>query len=153
MKILKRQIAYVKADKFILGRDEFFSLPFKPKETIRTSYCTFYDNGDLHIKRGFLWSANFPAINTENTKPASLLHDCIYNLIKDGFLPREPYREHGDRLLYDVLIECNVLQYRAFAWYKAVQLGGDEALDSPPPKMYYSPVDVKLQDNPRKGLI
>lgn len=145
MTILNRQIAYTNADKFVLGRDETFNLWFAPKQKIETSYGIFETNGKLTAKRGYLWSANFPAINTEDTRPASLVHDLIYDLIKDGLLPREPFKDLADKAMMEILIECKVPDFRAWAWYRAVQAGGDSALDSPRPKLKYAPPEFTPQ--------
>lgn len=139
MTIMSRPIAYTNADKFVLGRDETFKLWFAPKQRIETSYAIFETDGKLTGKRGFLWSANFPAINTNDTKPASLCHDLIYQLIKDGYLPRDPYKNLADEAMRQILLECGVVDFRAYAWYKAVQAGGDNALDTPKPSLMYAP--------------
>jgi hypothetical protein len=140
MTIMRRQIAYTKADKFVLGRNEWFDLDFAPMYEVESSYVKFTIDGVLMIKRGFLWSANFPAMNTENTKPASLLHDAGYDMIKDGLLPRKPFKDLFDMAMRDVLLECKILDARAWAWYMAVQIGGDNALNAPRPSLRYSPV-------------
>ena len=142
---MNRPIAYTNADKFVLGRDETFQLWFAPKERIETSYAIFETDGKLTGKRGFLWSANFPAINTNDTKPASLCHDLIYNLIADGLLPRRPFKDLADEALRRILIECGVVEFRAYGWYEAVQIGGDNALDTPKPSLMYAPTE-KLRE-------
>jgi len=140
MPILRRQIAYTNADKFVLGRDEYFDLDFAPEYPVENSYAKFTPDGVLKIKRGFLWSANFPAMNTDNTKPASLVHDAGYDLIKDGLLPRQQFKDLFDMAMRDILLECGILDARAWAWYMAVQIGGNNALDEPRPSLRYSPI-------------
>jgi len=139
--ILKHPIGYLPAPKFVLGQDAVFNLPFKPPQRIQTSYAVFEADGTLIVKRGYLWEANFPAMNTASTRPASLVHDCGYDLIKDGYLARDPYRELFDDAMRDVLNECDVSSFRAFAWWKAVRIGGDAALDAPRPSLIHSPPD------------
>jgi hypothetical protein len=141
--ILQDKIAYTHADKFVLGKDAIFKLSFAPQYTVDTSYARFTPDGVLIVKRGFLWSANFPAMNTENTRPASLVHDALYELIKDGHLPRKPFKNLADMVMRDVLLECGILDARAWAWYMAVQIGGDNALNAPRPALMYSPVDTR----------
>jgi hypothetical protein len=54
----------------------------------------------------------------------------------------------------DILIECGILDVRAWAWYQAVQIGGNDALDSPRPRIYFAPPnpdDVPKQINPLIG--
>jgi hypothetical protein len=154
MSIMQRQIAYVYSDRYTFERDEEFHLSFKPLKNIVTPYCTFFTNGVLLIRKGFQWSANFPAVNTPSTRPASGVHDCGYQMIKDGYLKRNPYKDLFDMAMRDILLECKVLDARAWAWYQAVQIGGDEALESPRPRIYFAPSnpdDVPKANNPLIG--
>jgi hypothetical protein len=147
-----KQIAFVEADKFIVAVAYHDNAPFLPPETIRTSYGTFYSTGEYIIHPGFLFSANWPAINTFNTRRAACVHDFFYTLMKDGYLPRS-YRDHADYLLYDMLREDGMPSFRAFYWLKAVQLGGEAALNSPKPYIQYSPVENKAQEQVKFGMV
>jgi hypothetical protein len=154
MSILQRQISYVMSDRYTLDRDEEFLMTFKPPKNIVTPYCTFFTNGILLIRKGFQWSANFPAVNTPSTRPASLVHDLGYMLIKEKYLPRKLYKDLFDMAMRDILLECGILDVRAWAWYQAVQIGGDDALDSKPPRIYFAPSnpdDVPRYNNPLIG--
>lgn len=133
-----KQIEYSNADKFVLAKDYFDIAPFAPKDTILTSYGAFYPTGEYKVSRGFLFSANRPAINTEDSKRASMVHDAFYSFMKDGYLSRD-YREAVDKLFYDMLIEDGMVSFRAWYWYKAVRVGGENALNSPYPKVKKAP--------------
>lgn len=133
-----KHIAYSRADKFVLAKNYYDIAPFAPEKTILTTYGAFYPSGEYKVSTGFLFSANFPAINTEDSKRASMAHDFFYNLMKDGHLSRD-CREAVDKLMYDMLIEDDMPSLRAWYWYKAVRVGGESALNSPYPKIILAP--------------
>lgn len=138
-----KHIVYSHADKYVLAEDYSDKAPFKPEIDIHVSYGHLLANGDYKIAKGFLFSANSPAINTEDSKRAACCHDFFYSLMKDGSLSRD-YREAVDRLFYDHLIQDSMIGLRAWYWYKAVRIGGDAALDSPWPKKIKAPRDESL---------
>jgi hypothetical protein len=133
-----KQVAYSHADKYVLAKDYYDFAPFNVDTSIFTPYGAFYITGEYRISKGFLFSANAPAINTEDSKRASCVHDFGYSLIKDGYLTLD-YREKFDKLMYDMLIEDGMPSFRAWYWYKAVRVGGEKALNSPRPKIILAP--------------
>ena len=135
-----KKLAYVDADKYIVAKDYTDIAPFKPGVDIVTSYGEFKTTGEFTIKKGFLFSANFPAINTEDSRRGACVHDFFYCLMKDGHLPRS-YRSAVDKYFYTILIEDNMIPMRASYWLKGVQIGGDAALDAPYHKVKYAPPD------------
>jgi hypothetical protein len=149
-----KQIAYFDSDKFLLAESYKDVAPFKPQKDIFTEYGYFLRSGEYFIKAGFHYSANWPAINTEDSKRGSCVHDFFYSLIKDGHLPRS-YRYDIDYLFYNILLEDNMNPLRALGWFKAVRLGGDAALDAPKPRVKYAPRDpATIPDiNRHVGLI
>jgi len=133
-----KQIAYTNSDKYVLADDYFDVAPFAPPDTINTSYGTLYPDGQYKVSKGFLFSANSPAINTDDSKRAAMVHDFFYSIMKDGLLSRD-YRDDVDRYFYDMLIIDGMVSFRAWYWYKAVRVGGDAALDSPRPRVQHAP--------------
>lgn len=150
-----KQIAFVDADKYIVAKEYKDIAPFKPSKAILTSYGVFLTSGEYIIKAGFLFSANSPAINTFESRRAACVHDFFYSLMKDGHLPRS-LRYEVDYLFYNILLEDGMISFRAYYWFQAVRIGGDNALDSAPPKVQYSPraeLDLVKQPNPLVGRL
>lgn len=145
-----KQIIFNDADKYVVHEDYYDVAPFKPAEDIRTPYGSFWKTGEFIIHRGFLFSANFPAINTFNTRRAACVHDFFYSLMKDGYLDKS-YRDHADYLLYDILREDGMPSFRAFYWLKGVQIGGGAVLDSPKPQPHRSPCPPQYQKEVKFG--
>lgn len=139
-----KKIAFVDADKYVLADNYQDFAPFAPPHDIYTSYGAFYMSGQYEVSAGFLFSANWPAINTDDGKRAAMCHDFFYNLMKDEHLSRD-YRADVDKLFYDMLIEDGMPSLRAWYWHKAVRVGGNAALDSPKPKKQYAPPEFTPQ--------
>jgi len=133
-----KQIKYTLADKFINVEDYIDTAPFTPENNISVSYGYFTKDGVFCINKGFLFSANFPAINTKNSRRGALIHDFFYELIKDGQLSRK-YRKAVDNHFHTILIEDGMSAVRAGMWLKAVRLGGTNALNTPKPKIEIAP--------------
>jgi hypothetical protein len=146
-----KQIVFNDADKYVVHEDYYDVAPFKPTEDIRAPYGTFWKTGEYIVNRGFLFSANFPAINTFNTRRAACVHDFFYTLMKDGYLDKS-YRDHADYLLYDHLREDGMPSFRAFYWLKAVQVAGGAVLNSSKPKPQRSPKLAKYATKDKFGM-
>lgn len=86
--------------------------------------------GMLHIMRGYAWDgASGPAIDTENWRTASLLHDALYQLIREGYLQMAD-REAADQLMFDVLLGKGMWTVRAALAHGAVSLLGELYMNS-----------------------
>ena len=69
-------------------------------------------NNRLEIKIGYAWNgANFPAKDDEISRAASLVHDVLYQLIREGLLPMS-YRKAADKEL-----EVSMLKW-GDVWFK-----------------------------------
>ena len=137
-----KQVIYADADKYVLVKPYWDVAPFKPVALIQTNYGLFTPSGRFRINELFLFSASFPAVNTPETQRASAVHDFFYKLMKDGHLPRS-FRYEVDYMFYNHLLEDGMNSLRAYGWFIAVRLGGDNALDTPEPKWKYSPKNNK----------
>lgn len=133
-----KQCAWVEADKYVNVEDYYDVAPFKPQKNIRTRYGEFNRDGSYVIYEGFLYSANFPAINSDDSRRGAMIHDFFYLLMKQGHLSRD-FRYEVDYYFYNILLEDGMIELRAYYWFRAVRVGGDDALDSPPPKVTRSP--------------
>jgi hypothetical protein len=133
------KLHYIQADKYLVIERYSAIMPFCPPYDIRTEFVDFFRDGTLVIREGFNFSANWPAINTDESQRGSCEHDALYILMKLGLLDRSIYREKVDLRLYETLREDGMLDFRAWYWYKAVRVGGDDALNSPWPSSYECP--------------
>ena len=79
-------------------------------------------DGRLRIGVGYTWNGSNWSIDYKS-KTASLYHDCLYQLMREGYLP-EKYREYADRLYRDILIEKGLWRFHANLRYNALRLFG-----------------------------
>lgn len=94
---------------------------------VNTRFLVLTGMGDLFIKAGYAWDGpSGPAFDTMNFMRGSLVHDALYQLMREGHIP-ESYREHADRLLQKICIEDGMTPLRAWWVYKGVRFGGGAA--------------------------
>lgn len=81
--------------------------------------------GVLFIRLGYAWDgASGPAINTLNFRTGSMVHDAIYQLIREGVLTMED-RHAGDQLLRAIILKKGMWRVRAWWVYHAVDTFGE----------------------------
>jgi hypothetical protein len=82
-------------------------------------------NGSLLIKRGYAWDgASGPTIDTPNFMRGSLVHDALYQLMREGCIDRDTQRDAADRILRDICREDGMSKIRSGWVYLAVKLFG-----------------------------
>ena len=83
--------------------------------------------GELLILKGYAWDgASGPTMDTQSIMRASLVHDGLYQLMREGGLPLS-YRKPADKLLRRMCREDGMFWLRAFWVYWAVRFFGKEA--------------------------
>jgi hypothetical protein len=103
-------------------------------------YVILEPGGRLHIKQGYAWDGpSGPTIDTKNFLRGSLVHDALYQLIRETALG-ESERAHADRLLRQHCLEDGMSAARAWYVWKAVQwFGKSSAAAEPPPVIETAP--------------
>jgi hypothetical protein len=82
------------------------------------------DYSILEIENHYGWNgASGPAIDTRETMRASLVHDALYQLIREGYLPKE-MRKRADKEFYKICREDGMSWFRAQYFYRAVRMFG-----------------------------
>lgn len=72
------------------------------------------------IRYGYAWDGpSGPTIDARNLMRGSLIHDALYQLIREGYLPQE-YRNAADLLLKRLCIEDGMNKIKAWLIYQAV---------------------------------
>ncbi len=85
-------------------------------------------DGTLFIRKGYAWDGpSGPTIDTKNFMRGSLVHDALYQLIREKILP-ESYRKKADQLLRDICIADGMSKFRANYVYRGVRIGGASAV-------------------------
>jgi len=76
--------------------------------------------GLLTIQRGYCWDGpSGPTFDTHNSLRASIIHDALYQLMRERLLSLG-YRRPADRILRVVAIEDGMWGWRAKLWERTV---------------------------------
>ena len=141
-------IYYKKGFKYQLTDTYRIKINIKPLEPIHTDYIDLSSEGWLTIRKGYAWDGPsgptkfivfllelIPFIGEwlarkfiEKFMRGALVHDVIYQLIRQGYLPGH-YRLYADQLLRDICLEDGMSKVRAWWVYKGVRWGAGFAAD------------------------
>jgi len=90
--------------------------------TIRSGFLTLSHFGFLTIFQGYQWDGpSGPTFDTASFMRGSLVHDALYQLMREGKLPQAA-RKPADRLLNQINKEDGMSWWRRFYVYRMVRL-------------------------------
>ena len=93
-------------------------------ETASTRKLELDPNGTLTIRKRYAWDGpSGPTIDTTSFMRGALVHDALYQLIRERQLPFE-CRDHADRLLRKMCLADGMWSFRAWYVYQAVKRFG-----------------------------
>lgn len=119
-----RYIYYSSGYKYQLTKEYKIKLKVKPTVKIDTPFITFHKNGLLVIKYGYAWDGpSGPTFDTKDFMRGSLIHDALYQLIREEYLPMK-WRRIADDILYDICREDEMNFVRSWLVYLAVRIFG-----------------------------
>jgi len=79
-------------------------LPRRQSVATGMGWVHLTSDGRLTIQRGYCWDgASGPTLDTASTMRASLVHDALYQLLREGQLPRW-YRYKADHCLGRIML-------------------------------------------------
>jgi hypothetical protein len=130
------QVIYTKGFDYHLLYDFYYQTDIFPLQKIVTEYIELNTDGWLFVRKGFYWDgASGPTVDTKSTIRASLVHDALYWLIRNGYLSNN-YRDKADLIFKNLLVNdykpaglCKGLKrrinkLRAFFWWRGVRRFG-----------------------------
>lgn len=116
--------------KYQLMEKYVYETELKIPKTVRTENGWIrmaVTRGRITIKKGYLWDGpSGPSIDTSNFMRGSLVHDALYQLIRENLLDKKN-RKEADRILYDICIEDGMSRFRASYVYRALRIFGARA--------------------------
>lgn len=118
-------IAYSSGYKYRLDQEYSVGTVIKPlKPAIIGNFVCLDTRGLLTISRGYAWDgASGPAIDTRNVMRASLVHDALYQLMREEKLDLSWFSA-ANAEFHRLLIEDGVSWFRAWYMHRAVELFG-----------------------------
>lgn len=123
-----RKICYSSGYKYVLRysyeyQTEIATTKLSP-ETPAYPYVLLFPGGKLMIRAGYAWDGpSGIAIDTKSFMRGSLLHDALYQLIREGHL-QPSFRLYADELLRKVCLEDGMNPIRAWWVYQCVRMFG-----------------------------
>ena len=110
--------------------DDYSKINGSPLQTtitgydIHTAFITLTPDGLLDIKDYYAWDGcSGPTYDDDTNMRGGLIHDVLYQLMREGHLPI-CYKDIADKLLRDICIEDGMSEFRAWYYYKGVDLFG-----------------------------
>ncbi|XDD49991.1 hypothetical protein AB3N59_16750 [Leptospira sp. WS92.C1] len=85
-------------------------------------------SGLLGINAGYAWDGpSGPTIDTKSFMRGSLIHDALYQLMREEKLDRGIYRERADKLLREICLKDGMNSFRAYYVYRFVRWFGESS--------------------------
>ncbi len=103
MKIDK--IKYRKLNKYKYQLRKGFScyIPLEQPKDIRTEFIRLDTNGYMYIKINYAWDGpSGPTIDTKTFMRGALVHDALYQLMREKHIDHKKYRKQADIILRDI---------------------------------------------------
>ncbi len=123
-------IAYKGGYKYQLKRTYTVRIPIVPSATIGNKYVSLDTDGILTIQEGYAWDGpSGPMVDIPSSMRGSLVHDALYQLMREGYLDRKVYRQTADRTLRDMCMEDGMWSILAWCVYYGVRGFADPAAD------------------------
>lgn len=127
--MFSRTIEFRDGYRYQLKREYSVQTPLRVPTAVVSEFVLLEREGALHVRSGYAWDGpSGPTFDTLSFMRGSLVHDALYQLIRERLLPLDPFRELADRLLRQHCLEDGMAPLRAWYVYQAVRLRGADAL-------------------------
>lgn len=124
--IVYKKILY----KYKLTEDYTHKLSFTIPDDIITEYIELYKDGTLIIKKFYCWDGcSGLAIDDDSNMRGGLVHDSLYQLMREGHLSLE-FKEFADKELENICKEDGMNFIRRKLYFEAVEIFGNNMLKS-----------------------
>jgi hypothetical protein len=121
-------IRYKSDYKYQLAEGYKIKISITPRSNIKTDFINLDTTGNLLIKKAYAWDGpSGPVIDTKENLRASLIHDALYQLMRNEELVTRTHRKAADQIFKDICKKDGVSNFRASAYYKALRRFGKPA--------------------------
>jgi hypothetical protein len=125
-----KPITYHGGYKYQLKETYTIIIGIKPDAPIATDYINLDSGGNLAIMKGYAWDGSLvPAIDTPTFMRGSVVHDALYQLMREKHLDPKKHRKAADRILHKVCIEDGMSSFYAWFVYECARVFADPAAD------------------------
>ena len=120
--------------KYQLMKDYPINIDIKGK-SIPKGFITLTTKGKLTIKNRYAWDGpSGPTFDTKSFMRGSLVHDALYQLMRERSLDHKKHRKYADDLLWEICRKDGMSKLRAILVYKAVRKFGGKSARPPKKK-------------------
>lgn len=124
----KGYITYRSDYKYQLADGYVINISIKPKLNIESEFINLDTNGKLNVKKGYAWDGpSGPVKDTKKNMRASLVHDALYQLMRNKKLSSRTHRKAADQEFKDICKADGVSNSKASTYYKALRKFGKPA--------------------------
>jgi hypothetical protein len=110
--------------KYTLFHDYTFYSDIIPLEHGTWGPVGITDKGILTIKQGYAWDGpSGPTVDTHTFMRGSLVHDVLYQLMREGKIGQDQ-RKRADQILREICLSDGMAKVRASWVYAGVRAGG-----------------------------
>jgi hypothetical protein len=121
-------INYRDGYKYQLAEDYKIKINIKPKESIDTEFIALNTDGILIVKSGYAWDGpSGPVIDSKKNLRGSLVHDALYQLMRQRKIAQAKYKDKADRLFEKLCKTDGVPASFARIYYEALKKLGKPA--------------------------
>ncbi len=121
-------IRYRSDYKYQLAEGYKISISVKPKSNIETDFIDLDTDGNLTVKNSYAWDGpSGPVKDTDENMRASLVHDALYQLMRNDKLKSRTHRKAADLEFKDICKADGVSNFRASVYYKVLRKFGKPA--------------------------
>lgn len=118
-------IRYCEGYKYQLVESYLVQISIKPSADIITPFIKLNRDGMLAIMAGYAWDGpSGPTVDTKSFMRGSLIHDALYQLMREGHLDPDMYRLIADKTLVAICKQDGMGAIRAAWVYAGVRFGG-----------------------------
>ncbi len=140
-------IRYYKGDyKYVLAEDLTYNTGILNKG-FALQCCSINCSGWLFVTQGYAWDGpSGPTFATKSTLRGSLVHDALYQLLREtGFGKNgngdthDLRRYRADQILRNICVEDRMWEWRADWWFRGVRAGGGPSAAVKERRVYQAP--------------
>ncbi|QLG89819.1 hypothetical protein HQ393_03735 [Chitinibacter bivalviorum] len=114
--------------KYILESNLVFDTGWQLARTIQCQFITLTEQGKLSIAQRYAWDgASGPMPDFPSIMRASLIHDALYQLMREAHLDAKQYRHAADQILLRVCLADGMNRLLAYWVYFCVRCFGERA--------------------------
>lgn len=118
---MRKGIAYHDGYKYQLAENYTIQTPLRPERVVSSQFILLTTDGRLFILGGYAWDGpSGPVSDVKEFMRASLVHDALYQLMREGLLPQSA-KPIADELMKQLCLEDGMAYPLAEIAYQGVE--------------------------------